>query len=119
MFSLLTMVGIVKGNDSRSNFQMQLLADQQSDDHDLITEFVFDRVVKEVEAEAFFLDYTEVKGLAKRLKEQFFESSFKGYEVRIFIYDKDTVLSDKTGDYRPYLFPQFRSELCSRWGRVP
>ncbi len=105
MFSLLAMVGIVKGNDSRANFQMQLLADQQSDDHDLITEFVFDRVVEEVEAEAFLLDYTEVKGLARRLKEQFFESSFKGYEVRIFIYDKDTVLLDKTGDYRPYLFP--------------
>ncbi|MEY3442875.1 MAG: hypothetical protein RLZZ519_1156, partial [Bacteroidota bacterium] len=105
MFSLLAMIGIVKGNDSRANFQMQLLADQQSDDHDLITEFVFDRVVEEVEAEAFLLDYTEVQGLARRLKEQFFEASFKGYEVRIFIYDKDTVLLDKTGDYRPYLFP--------------
>lgn len=111
MFSLLTMVGIVKGNDSRANFQMQLLADQQSDDHDLITEFVFDRVVEEVEAEAFLLDYTEVKGLARRLKEQFFESSFKGYEVRIFIYDKDTVLLDKTGDYRPYLLPNSNPSL--------
>jgi two-component system nitrogen regulation sensor histidine kinase NtrY len=105
MFSLLVMVGIVKGNDNRANSDMQLLANQQSDDHDLITESVFGRVVEEVEANAFLLDYTEVEGLAKRLKEQFFESSFKGYEVRIFAYDKDTVLLDKTGDYRPYLFP--------------
>jgi two-component system, NtrC family, nitrogen regulation sensor histidine kinase NtrY len=103
-FSLLTMVGIVKGNDSRENLEMQRVADQQSDDHDLITEFVFDRVVREVESEAFLLDYTEMKGLSRRLKEQFFESSFKGYEVRVFIYRADSLV-DQTGDYRPYMVP--------------
>lgn len=104
MFSLLTMVGIVKGNDSRENLEMQRVADQQSDDHDLITEFVFDRVVGEVESEAFLLDYTDMKGLSRKLKEEFFESSFKGYEVRVFIYRSDSLV-DKTGDYRPYMAP--------------
>ncbi len=111
MFSLLTMIGIVKGNDIRENLEMQRVADQQSDDHDLITEFVFDRVEREVEAEAFLLDYTEMKGLSRRLKEQFFESSFKGYEVRIFIYRSDTLV-DKTGDYRPYLAPNSDPSLA-------
>jgi two-component system, NtrC family, nitrogen regulation sensor histidine kinase NtrY len=105
MFSLLSMVGILTGNDSRGDLDMQLVADQQSNDHDLITEFVFQRVVGEVEAEAFLLDYTDEAGLSKRLKERFFESSFKGYEVRIFVYDQRNELVDKTGDYRPYLFP--------------
>ena len=105
MFSLLSMIGVVKGNDLRKNNLMQMVADRQSNDHDLITEFVFERVVGEVEAEAFLLDYTDVNGIAKRLKEQFFESSFKGYEVRIFIYGDSSKLLDKTGDYRPYLFP--------------
>lgn len=105
MFSLLSMIGVVKGNDLRQDNLMQMVADRQSNEHDLITEFVFERVVGEVEAEAFLLDYTDVNGIAKRLKEQFFESSFKGYEVRIFIYGDSSNLLDKTGDYRPYLFP--------------
>ncbi len=111
MFSLLTMVGIVKGNDNRENLEMQRVADQQSDDHDLITEFVFERVVGEVESEAFLLDYTEMKGLSRRLKEQFFESSFKGYEVRIFIYRDDTIV-DQTDDHRPYLAPNSDPSLA-------
>jgi two-component system nitrogen regulation sensor histidine kinase NtrY len=105
IFSLLTTIGLEKGNAVREKVQMELVADRQSDDHDLITESLFDRVVREVEAESFLLDYSQINGLAQRLQERFFNSSFKGYEVRIFLYNEDLELQDKTGDYRPYIYP--------------
>ncbi|MEM7039055.1 MAG: hypothetical protein AAF570_18905, partial [Bacteroidota bacterium] len=105
IFSLLTTIGVVKGNEIRKMAEMETLAEKQSDEHDLVTEALFERVVNEVEAESFLLDYTRIDGLAQRLKERFFESNFKGYEVRIFLYDNNLKLMDKTGDYRPYLHP--------------
>jgi signal transduction histidine kinase len=105
IFSLLTTIGLEKGNSARERVEMGQVATRQSDDHDLITESLFDRVVGEVEAESFLLDYSQMDGLAQRLKERFFNSNFKGYEVRIFLYNDSLQLQDKTGDYRPYLYP--------------
>lgn len=105
IFSLLTTIGLENGNAVREKVEMELVADRQSDDHDLITESLFDRVVREVEAESFLLDYSQMNGLAQRLKERFFDSNFKGYEVRIFLYNQSGALQDKTGDYRPYIYP--------------
>lgn len=105
IFSLLTTIGVEKGNKDRRAMEMQLVVDRQSEDSDLTTESLFERVVREVEAESFLLDYSQMSGLAQRLKERFFNSNFKGYEVRIFLYDEKLDLKDKTGDYKPYLYP--------------
>lgn len=105
IFSLLTTTGISHGILAKQYADMESVADRQSDEHDLITESLFRRVVDEVEAEAFLLDYTDMQGLARRLSEQFFETSFKGYEVRIFIFDDSLNLRDRTGDRRPYIMP--------------
>jgi two-component system, NtrC family, nitrogen regulation sensor histidine kinase NtrY len=105
IFSLLTTTGLSHGILNKQYADMEGVADRQSDEHDLITESLFERVVNEVEADAYLLDYTEMQGLARRLSEQFFENSFKGYEVRIFIYDDSLTLRDRTGDSRPYLAP--------------
>lgn len=105
IFSLLTTVGLVKGSNYRNHVEMEQIADRQSDTHDLITESLFERVVREIEAESFVLDYIDAEGISSRLKERFFESNFKGYAVRIFVYDENANLLDKTGDYQPYLLP--------------
>lgn len=112
IFSLLTTIGLEKGNSFREKVDMEQVADRESDDHDLITESLFDRVVGEVEAESFLLDYSQINGLAQRLKERFFNSNFKGYEVRIFLYNDSLQLQDKTGDYRPYIYPDSDPSLA-------
>jgi len=105
LFSLFATTGLVAAVEERQVREMALEADRQSDDHDLITEALFERVMRDVEAEAYLLEHTTPEGLSKRLNDQFFASSFKGYDVRIFIYDNQFNLLDKTGDYRPYLLP--------------
>lgn len=105
IFSLLTTIGIAEGTYGRMEREMERLADRQSDDHDLITESLFERVVQEVEGESFLLDYREAEGLGVHLRENFFETNFKGYEVRIFVYDKDFNLLDRTTPSAPYLPP--------------
>ena len=105
IFSLLTTTGLSRGIRAKQYADMESVADRQSDEHDLITESLFRRVVDEVEAEAFLLDYTDMQGLARRLSEQFFETSFKGYEVSIFIFDDSLNLRDRTGNRRPYIMP--------------
>ncbi len=102
IFSLLTTIGMVEGSNIRMRMEMQQLADRQSDQHDLITESLFERVVQDVEAESYQLDYKDERGLSTLLKERFFDSNFKGYEVRISIYNEAWERLDSTSSVQVY-----------------
>lgn len=102
IFSLLTTIGMIQGGDVRTEIEMERLADRQSDQHDLITESLFRRVTRDVEAESFLLDYREREGLSFFLKENFFDSNFKGYEVRVYVYDNQWNLLDRTSEAQAF-----------------
>lgn len=102
IFSLLTTIGMVEGGMIRNSIEMERLADRQSDQHDLITESLFERVVQDIEAESFLLDYREADGLSNYLKENFFDSNFKGYQVRLYVYDDSLKLLDRTSSIQAY-----------------
>lgn len=100
IFSLLTTIGMIEGENTRTRIEMERLADRQSDQHDLITESLFRRVTRDIETESFLLDYRENRDLSFILKENYFDSNFKGYDVRVFVYDNDTNLLDRTSTFQ-------------------
>ncbi len=100
IFSLLTTIGMIEGENTRTSIEMERLADRQSDQHDLITESLFRRVTREIETESFLLDYREKRNLSFILKENYFDSNFKGYDVRVYVYDNDTNLLDRTSNFQ-------------------
>ncbi len=102
ILSLLTTVGMIEGENTRTRVEMERLADRQSDQHDLITESLFRRVTQEIETESFLLDYREKENLSLILKEKYFDSNFKGYDVRIYVYNNDTILLDRSSDFQFY-----------------
>lgn len=101
LFSLLTSVGIMTGENTRRKAEMELIAERLSDQHDLVTESLYDRVVKEVKESVLILQYDPGE-IAEGLLEDFFKQNFKGYEVRIFVYDGEQHLLEKTY-VEPYL----------------
>lgn len=102
IFSLLTTIGMVEGGLERNRVEMERLAERQSDQHDLITESLFERVVQDIEAESILLDYRKADGLSNYLKENFFDSNFKGYEVRMYVYNDSMRLLDRTSPVQAY-----------------
>lgn len=113
VFSLLTVVGTEEGLIDRRRMEMERIAERQADPHDLVTEALFERVVKEIEDETFFLQYNS-SDIADWLKENFFESSFKGYDVRIFVYDSELNLFDRSSRDKPWMRPDSEPGLADR-----
>ena len=116
IFSLFTTIGMIEGANVRTRIEMERLADRQSDQHDLITESLFDRVIQDVEANRLNLEYLEKRELSYILKDNYFDPNFKGYDVKVFVYDSDTNLLAKTS-HAQYFQPKGASISLDEIGR--
>ena len=84
--------------------EMQQIALRESDPHDLIVETLFDRVHQKIQKEAPQASQEEIgEDVGLWLNKNFFQSEFKGYELRVFVYQDDSVRIDKDTTHKPYL----------------
>lgn len=109
--SLLTTLPVIRGELHRDRAEMDLIANRLGDDHNLITESLYERVVKEVQDEAFMLESRfgsdSLRGdIGQALRETYFDPSFKGYEVKLFVYDSAWHRIDRNTEVEPYLSPE-------------
>lgn len=96
LFSMLTSVGILTGDRVRRNAEMELIAERLSNEHDLITESLFYRMVTQVKDDLSYLQHDR-RQISRVLRENYFAPNFKGYEVRVFVYDHENELISGSG----------------------
>lgn len=104
LFSILTSVNVKEAINRNMIEEMQQIALRESDPHDLIVETLFDRVHKKIMKEAPQATNDEIgEDVGAYLQENYFQSEFKGYELRVFVYQDDSVRIDKDTTHKPYL----------------
>jgi signal transduction histidine kinase len=93
VFSLLSTTSVMRGDRTRKFMEMEILANRVADEHDRITESLFDRVESDVTDHTYELDFaitsdTLLGDVIPWLEDKFLPN-FKGYNVRLYLYDDD------------------------------